>query len=102
MDFGTVWQHLHSREWMWTFGQKTVEGTQIASKGRVKIRTVEWTAANEVDITAHVTDTRLTSYETTITLQRRDQGRITIMSRCQCPGGASDCPREPAGESVGH
>lgn len=72
---------------MWTFGRSTIEGTQIAENGRVRVRHVAWNSPDELDITASVTDTRLTAYETTVTLQQRDS-RLTILTRCPCPIGA--------------
>ncbi len=87
MDFASVWQHLHSREWMWTFGRSAIEGTQLAQSGRVKVRAAELVDGCDLEITAHVTDTRLTLYETTVTLRWQEQRRVTILSRCLCPAG---------------
>lgn len=87
MDFATVWQHLHSKEWMWTFGRNAVEGTQLAKAGRVRVRNAELVDGRDLEITAHVTDTRLTLYETTVTLRWQEQRRVTILSRCLCPAG---------------
>ncbi|HSI63701.1 MAG TPA: hypothetical protein VLE43_11300, partial [Candidatus Saccharimonadia bacterium] len=87
MDFLSVWQHLHSKEWMWTFGRNAVEGTQLAKAGRVRVRHAELVDGRDLEITAHVTDTRLTLYETTVTLRWQEQRRVTILSRCLCPAG---------------
>ncbi len=87
MDFPTVWQHLHSKEWMWTFGRNAVEGTQLAKAGRVRVRNAELVDGRDLEITAHVTDTRLTLYETTVTLRWQEERRVTILSRCLCPAG---------------
>lgn len=88
MDFPTVWQQLLSREWMWTFGRNAMEGAQLAKQGRVKVRAAELLGDQELEITAFVTDNRLTQFETTVTLQFKDARRLSIMSRCLCPAGA--------------
>lgn len=86
MDFPVVWQQLQSRAWMWTFGRHAVEeGVKMAKKGRIRIRTVELLSPRELEITAYVTDTNLTAYETTLTLQQNAEARLNILSRCLCP-----------------
>ena len=88
MDFPTVWQQLLTRDWMWTFGRNAVEGAQLAKQGRVKVRAAELLGERELEITAYVTDTRLTQFETTVTLQWQTSQRLSILSRCLCPAGA--------------
>ena len=72
---------------MWTFGRVAAEGTRLAKAGKVKLRSVACPEGGDLEITALVTDGQMTPYEATVTLQRKEGERLTVLSRCPCSAG---------------
>ena len=89
MDFTPVWNQLRTRAWMWTFGRGAVEtGLQLSKQNRVRLRGVQVLSEREAEVTASVSDSTMTPYDTTATLKLNDAEQLSIMTRCLCPGGA--------------
>jgi superfamily II DNA or RNA helicase len=89
MDFALVWNQLRTRSWMWTFGRGVVErGYLLHKEGSVRVRGVAVLSEREAEVTATVADSKLTPYETTVTLRLNERDQLTLLTLCVCPGGA--------------